>query len=789
MRVGDGVASAATNVIEMATRCVTAGVPVVAIIPGKKWPKEKEWNKNPIRNVDRFSEFQPGGGIGIVAGYNKREILDFDEVGLFDVFIKIVEEAVPQYVELIRSLPLTQTPRNGRHLHYLATRDVAGNTKLAMHTDLDANGKPKCRVETRGKDGQAVSFPSPGYIHISGNEYWNCPRIPDELHQLMLRVARSFDLSPKPIHRPAPIRGNETKAGDSDRPGDDYNAHGEPWAALLERNDWRYLYTVQGVQRWGRPGKDNRDVGGTLGHTGQLFYVFSSSTALDRVGAFSKFAFLCQYEYGGDYRKATRALAAQGFGKKSKRMKAEKLPRQSAAPDRCEIKDATGNQEKEEAPDAANEFGIVVPAYETPLESGSEHDVSRNLIPYISPCISDNGVLYRYKEGLWGQLSRQRIESALSIYEQGWCDKIKASGEVVTSRINMSAKHRAGCWATLLTLCTREDFFIDAPAGIVFENGFLGSDFILKPHAPENKNRSKLPYKYDEDAPHDRLDLFLLELFGSDPDAQSKIDTTQEFIGLAFMGMATKMQKSMVWLGGGANGKSTFIDIISQALFLNGSAADIDPSKWSNEYYLAQLDGVRLNFVAELPDRAFSHTGIFKAVIAGDNVTARMPRCMPFRMRPIAGHIFSCNDLPESRDASDGFWRRIMVMEFKAKFEPSALDVAAHVLNQRAGIAAWAIKGLQRVLQRGSYLKFDQAKAAELRSQADTVRMFFDESLSIIDGHRLTGYEIYAAYQRWMERNGEKHILSNTVFSTRLLAIPGVVRIRNNGARYNLIFN
>ena len=72
---------------------------------------------------------------------------------------------------------------------------------------------------------------------------------------------------------------------------------------------------------------------------------------------------------------------------------------------------------------------------------------------------------------------------------------------------------------------------------------------------------------------------------------------------------------------------------------------------WSRDFYSAQLRGVLLNTVTELPSGAGSIGGaIFKQIVGHEPVTARKIRHDPISFRPVARHVFACNTLPLIRD-------------------------------------------------------------------------------------------------------------------------------------------
>jgi hypothetical protein len=98
------------------------------------------------------------------------------------------------------------------------------------------------------------------------------------------------------------------------RPGDDYNARGD-WFELLSSHGWILSGSYQGEQYWKRPGKDERGWSATVNHAGlNLLYVFSSNAAPFESGrGYSLFSAYALLEHGGDFKAATKALAARGY--------------------------------------------------------------------------------------------------------------------------------------------------------------------------------------------------------------------------------------------------------------------------------------------------------------------------------------------------------------------------------------------------------------------------------------------------------------------------------------------
>lgn len=137
---------------------------------------------------------------------------------------------------------------------------------------------------------------------------------PDTLDTL-IAVGKTFDLAPKRVSRPdaAP-----PPVDPATNPGTRYMA-AVSWADVLVGHGWVVAYTADRTTYWRRPGK-NKGVSASTGFArgeknGELLYVFSTNAAPFEAGVtYSKFAAYAVLNHGGDYRKAARQLASEGYG-------------------------------------------------------------------------------------------------------------------------------------------------------------------------------------------------------------------------------------------------------------------------------------------------------------------------------------------------------------------------------------------------------------------------------------------------------------------------------------------
>ncbi len=129
--------------------------------------------------------------------------------------------------------------------------------------------------------------------------------------------AQVLPYPPKPVRFDAPEEKMPgSRLVDGTRPGDEYDARGD-FFGLLRKHGW--TSTGDGANRWTRPGK-TLGVSATWNEVPGRFHVFSSNAAPLEPGKTYKpwhvYAFL---EHGGDFKAASRALSAQGYGEQRTR--------------------------------------------------------------------------------------------------------------------------------------------------------------------------------------------------------------------------------------------------------------------------------------------------------------------------------------------------------------------------------------------------------------------------------------------------------------------------------------
>ncbi|MBT9282305.1 MAG: bifunctional DNA primase/polymerase [Hydrogenibacillus schlegelii] len=291
----------------------------------------------------------------------------------------------------------------------------------------------------------------------------------------------------------------------------------------------------------------------------------------------------------------------------------------------------------------------------------------------------------------------------------------------------------------------------------------------LRPHTPERLSTIQIPVLYDPDARAERIERFFREVMPHDA-----IPTVEEYVGYILV-PNTKYQKAMMLTGKADSGKSTFILLLEAFVGRENMASVPLQELTENRFKRALLEGKLLNAFADISHKAVEDSGYFKAIVTGDAIDAEKKFKPPFVFRPFSKLLFSANELPASRDISEGYFRRWLIIPFayQGEKDPNLLEKLT-VPHELSGLLNVAIGGLRRLERQGRFTENEATrKALEMyRENIDSVAAFVKERVAIDDNAAESKQEIFAAYKRWCDVAGLKPLGRNR-FNARFVELTG----------------
>ena len=123
-----------------------------------------------------------------------------------------------------------------------------------------------------------------------------------------------------------------------------------------------------------------------------------------------------------------------------------------------------------------------------------------------------------------------------------------------------------------------------------------------------------------------------------------------------------------MFLGSGRNGKSKMIELYERLLGIE-NVTEISLSAIENDNFaMTNLYNKYANFSADISREALENTGNFKSLIGRDTISANRKFKSNIEFKNFAKMIFAANNIPETKDLSDGFFDRWVIVDFPFKF-------------------------------------------------------------------------------------------------------------------------
>ena len=338
-----------------------------------------------------------------------------------------------------------------------------------------------------------------------------------------------------------------------------------------------------------------------------------------------------------------------------------------------------------------------------------------------------------------------------------------------------------GMWVSLADLDSD-------PALLGVQNGVLHLDDrrLIQP-SPSLLVSKRTNVDFDPGARCPTFDRFLSQI---QPDQEVR-RFLQQFAGICLYGKPL-IQKLIFMHGCGANGKSTFMEVL--AWVLGDYAAAIatetlmmnkrDPGAASPD--LMRLKGARLAYCNETGEGRHLDSTAVKQMTGFDTLTARPLYGAPVQFAPSHKLVMTGNHRPIVRETGEALWRRIELIGWPVTIPAEQRDAALpdKLRAEGAGILNWALDGLADFQRTGQLAVPEQVRKAttEYRAEQDIVGEWLGEHQVREDGARAEVQATYCDFRRWCQDSGHHPMSKNSL--TRKLDERGICR--DAGRRYYL---
>ena len=276
----------------------------------------------------------------------------------------------------------------------------------------------------------------------------------------------------------------------------------------------------------------------------------------------------------------------------------------------------------------------------------------------------------------------------------------------------------------------------------------------LLDYTPSLVMSNKIDYSYNPHAYSLLLDQTLDKVTCHDRKLRMLLE---EMIGYSLL-RANTMQSCFILTGGGANGKSTILNLIKKLLG-KSNYTSLDLRELEETFKPSEMYNKLANIGDDISSKYLESSSVFKKVVTGESFMVQRKYGQPFELESYATQIFCANELPQVSDKTDGFNRRIILIPFNARFTKNDADYDPFIEDKISTDEAMeyllkiAIEGLKRLLMNKAFTKSESSEQQkkEYKILNNNVLGWLEEEPAIVNQ---SINDTYLQYQVWCTESG-----------------------------------
>lgn len=384
------------------------------------------------------------------------------------------------------------------------------------------------------------------------------------------------------------------------------------------------------------------------------------------------------------------------------------------------------------------------------------------LIPYLIKnrmlqIVRDyKGVFYHYTGGYWKEIPKLEVERLL----REELHKIRPN--IWTSRIGKE------CLKVLELEVKTPQELINPYNLLNTRNALIDLEKMkFYPHNDKYFTTNQLAAGYYKETECPKFKAFLKSIF---PNNEKYIDLIQEILGYCLWD-GTEAEKIFLWYGTGANGKSVLADVL-QNLLGKDNYSTLSLEDISARFGMDAIVNKKANIATEneLNLKGSSvNVQFLKKVSSGEDIYVERKFENKISHISTTKMIFLLNNLPDIKDKSEAFYRRLIIVPFmerfsinpKSKYEkPANVHLKKELAEEVDGILIFAINGLRRLKKNNFQFTIpeeSQAFLEEYRIDNNAIAEFIDE-IGIYEAveERVNQKTLFNQYLAWAEQSNLK---------------------------------
>lgn len=333
-----------------------------------------------------------------------------------------------------------------------------------------------------------------------------------------------------------------------------------------------------------------------------------------------------------------------------------------------------------------------------------------------------NGTLY-FRDGLNYSKDRIKLNKAINKYL-----KLKRS---------QMTELEAQLYIYAELIDSKKKFNVKLRNGVIVEDNVVDYDCGFTPFY--------LDVSYDPKAYDEHVDKFLDFLTCNRKDERKVME---EILGHILL-VDRFPHKIFFLTGSGANGKSTFVEMITK--WTGDLSSHIDIANFDDGTSLISLIGKIVNVADDVDAIYLEKSKNLKTMASGNTVGARAIYSQPITLKNTATLIFTANEPPVFKDKSDGIGRRLVIIPFdnKVKERIYSLDELLSSDNAKSYLLNLALNGVKRIYANKLELSESDTITGATKQyylDNDSVLSYLNDYPAIDNNPVATVYEAYTDY-------------------------------------------
>lgn len=390
----------------------------------------------------------------------------------------------------------------------------------------------------------------------------------------------------------------------------------------------------------------------------------------------------------------------------------------------------------------------------------------------------DTGEFFLYKNGVYKRdIARREINRMIrdehkECYIEQWYCKFPDESPGSIPAVTMRYIAEAIDYITAYRFCNRTDIDMHLGRYINFRNGLFDIEtWELIPHTPDVITIAQVDTMYDPRAECPNICAYLTSCRLSDENRTTLV----EFLGYCLT-YDVRLQKALMLIGNGSNGKSVYINLAKAILGNDLVSGESIHSLEEDKYSVANLHGKTLNAHPDLKDSQLQTNEFFNVLTGGDKfIAAQRKYEHPFQFVNTAKLMFSANKLPFARSDNFAYYRRWLLVEFPYTFRDDEIDEnlidKLTTESEKSGFVNMMLEGLKRIRKNRKFsysLSVEEVEKKYLL-HSDNVSIFEEQCIRDCEGSEFPTEkkQVYKWYTTWCKSLNLSPVKEKT-FTTRM---------------------